>query len=249
MATDVRPILLLDVDGVLLDVSLYEAEWERLADQVFGPLFGSRAGGWSALQRTAWLDTTRRVTSALWKLNASERPPPSSFWIELLEQWIAGVCRNAELDAPATIEERAHVAQRAFECYVRNTSAVVPAAAETIAALSERFELHMASGNPAFIVESVLERIGVRELVGFPFGSDLAGAYKEDGTRFYEAICERLGTSAENVWVVDDRDPYLDAARELGAKTIKVGPATAGARHDLVVESLGSLPGALDRIR
>jgi FMN phosphatase YigB (HAD superfamily) len=243
---DVRPVMLLDVDGVLLDIGMQMAEWDRLADHVFEPLLGARDGGWAALQRGAWLDTSRRISNALWKLDAAQRPPPSSFWNELLEQWITQLCASAELNAPATVEDRALLGQRALAGYARNSRAVVSAAAETIASLSQRFELHMASGNPAFVVESVLEGIGVRELVGFPFGSDLASAYKEESARFYTSICERLGVNPEHVWVVDDRDTHLAAARALGAKTIKIGPAS-NARHDLVLPQLSALPAALER--
>ena len=58
--------------------------------------------------------------------------------------------------------------------------------------LSGQFEIHMASGNPSFVVETVLPRLGVSDRVGRPFGSDLVGCQKGD-SRFYPAILEACG--------------------------------------------------------
>jgi FMN phosphatase YigB (HAD superfamily) len=245
MATRSRPILLLDVDGVLLDFAGYDREWARLADAALAPLFGARNGGWAELRRATWSEVLEREGNALWKLSAAERPAPDAFWSDLHGKWIDRLCRAAAVEAPPTPAERARLGQRALDAYFRNTRAVVPGARAAIEQLSARFELHMASGNPACVVESVLEGIGVRGCVGLPFGSDLACAFKEDSERFYRAILDRLGARAADVWVVDDRDYNLLVARELGARTIKIGASSEGARHDVVVDSLPEVVAAL----
>ena len=46
-------VMLLDVDGVILDNDLYDSEWDRLAGQAFTPLFGDNLAAWPAAQLDA----------------------------------------------------------------------------------------------------------------------------------------------------------------------------------------------------
>jgi FMN phosphatase YigB (HAD superfamily) len=233
-----RPIVLLDVDGVLLDNALYDAEWERLADPACIPKLGGRPGQWAEALHSAWFDAAR----ALLARPAEERPAPAVWWRELQAEWIARACTLAGVDAPASLEQRAQAGRDALAHYFGHTQALVPGAAAAIAELAERFELHMSSGNPAFIVELVLERLGVRPLVGHPFGSDLLGIYKQQAAHFYRALFERIDADPAEIWVVDDMDGPLAAAHALGARTIKIGASGGTLAPARVAETFARVP-------
>ena len=115
-----------------------------------------------------------------------------------------------------------------------------------IKALAKNFEIHTASGNPSWVVETLLSGMGVRELIGKPFGSDLVG-YPKGHRTFHVRILKEVGALPEDSIVVDDDDSPLLAARKLGAKTVKVGGA--GLDHfDLTIGSLSELPDAILKV-
>ena len=243
-----RAILLLDLDGVVLDNERYEPEWERLAGRAFMPLLGGSADSWAEHQEAVWQEVSGRGVCELEEQSPLERPPPSEWWDRMNSEWIAETCERVGVRAPSTPRERIDVAERALAFYFRNTRGVFPGTADTIVRLSRGFEVHMASGNPASVVETVLERLGVREQVGFPFGSDLAGEYKQHSVPFYGEILSRIEAQPDPLIVVDDVDSALDAARELGAVTVKVGPASQGGEHDFLIETLAELPPLLESL-
>ena len=239
-------VMLLDVDGVILDSDQYDPEWERLAGQAFVPLLGGDPEAWPAAQSAAWNSVTARRFSELDEMSESERPHPSVWWDGLYAEWVEEACKLAGVSTP-TPEERARVGDAAFDFYCRNARGVFPETAGTIARLAERFELHMASGNPAWIVEAVLRGLGVRHLVGQPFGSDLAGALKRAPfEQFYRGIEAKIGQASKPI-VVDDDERCLAAARKtLGAITVRVGTPSEGDGDNIVIDRLSSLPALID---
>lgn len=156
------------------------------------------------------------------------------------------MCRVVGVEAPETFEERVDVAERATVHIIENTEGVFPGAAGAIEELSGRFEIHMASGNPSFVVESVLRRLGVRDRVGRPFGSDLVGCQKGD-SRFYPAILEIVGAEPSRAVVVDDGAEPLASARAAGLRTVQVGGPTEG-EPDLTVGFLAELPDVISEL-
>jgi FMN phosphatase YigB (HAD superfamily) len=233
-----RPIVLLDVDGVLLDNSLYDLEWQRLADDACIPRLGGRPGQWAPALHAAWLDAAR----ALLGPHGAQRLAPDLFWRALEHEWIERACALAGVVPPASAAERTLAARAASAHYFGHTRALVPDAAATIAELAQRCELHMSSGNPAFVVELVLQRMAVRPLVGQPFGSDLLGVYKQDAASFYRTLLTRIDADPRQVWVVDDMDGPLAAAHALGARTIKIGTTTSTATHARVTDTFARVP-------
>ena len=164
----------------------------------------------------------------------------SRWWDRVEAEWIAEVCKVVGVEAPETFEERVDVAERATIHILDNTEGVFPGAAGAIEELSGRFEIHMASGNPSFVVEAVLRRLGVSDRVGKPFGSDLVGCQKGD-SRFYPAILETVGAEPSRAVVVDDGAEALAAARAVGLKTVQVG-GPPSEKSDMTVGSLAELP-------
>jgi phosphoglycolate phosphatase-like HAD superfamily hydrolase len=241
-------VMLLDVDGVILDHDRSDPEWERLAGQAFSPHLGGAPDAWHAAQSDAWSRVSAREYRELDGLPESSWPHASDWWDRVNAQWIEEACKLVGVTAPRTPKARADIAERALDFYCRNTRGVFPGTADVIAQLAERFELHMASGNPARIVEALLRRLNVRELIGFPFGSDLAGALKRaPHEQFYRAITTKIGGHPEKLIVVDDYDRPLAAARELfGAVTVRVGTPSETDGDNIVIDRLSSLPALID---
>ena len=214
--------LLLDLDGVVLDNDQYVSEFDRLAAPAFVPLLGGEAASWARHQDPTWQRVWKRGCRQYVENPGSRGLNLTRWWDRLHAEWISETCAAVGVDPPPTFEERVDVAERVLTIFFQNTQSIVPEAASTIRSLSHRFELHMASGNPGWVIETVLERLGVRNLMGNPFGSDLLGLRKEDD-RFYPAILEAIGAAAEEAIVVDDDDSALTRARRLGIVTVRVG--------------------------
>ena len=85
-------------------------------------------------------------------------------------------------------------------------------------------------------------------MIGFPFGSDLAGALKRAPyEQFYGAITAKIGGHPEKLIVVDDYEKLLAAARELfGALTVRVGAPSETDSDNIMIDRLSSLPALID---
>ena len=105
----------------------------------------------------------------------------------------------------------------------------------------------MASGNPAWIIETVLERLGVRRLAGEPFGCDLIG-YQKGHENFYPAILESVGALPERTAVVDDGESHLERAADLGLNTIRVLESPGPSSADAAIGSISELPDVIDHM-
>ncbi len=235
-----RPVLLLDVDGVILDNERWEKESARLGGPALASLLGGDPEVWAAHQERVWQEVWRRGSSEFRSDPGLRGLNLSRWWDRVEAEWIAQVCEVVGVEAPGTFEERVDVAERATIHILENTEGIFPGAAGAIEELSGRFEIHMASGNPSFVVETVLRRLDVRDRVGRPFGSDLVGFQKGD-SRYYPAILEAVGAVPSRTIVVDDGEEPIAAARAAGLRTVQVG-GPPRARSDMVVRSLVGLP-------
>lgn len=241
-----RPVLLLDVDGVLLDNERWEEESARLGGPALASLLGGDPEVWAAHQERVWQEVWRRGCSEFRGDPGRRGLNLSRWWDRVEAEWIAQVCEVVGVEAPQTFEERVDVAERATIRILENTEGVFPGAPGAIEELSGPFEIHMASGNPSFVVETVLRRLGVSDRVGRPFGSDLVGHQKGD-SRFYPAILEAVGAEPSRAIVVDDGAEPLAAARAAGLKTVRVG-GPPGAGSDLTVGSVAELPDVIHEL-
>ena len=232
--------LFLDLDGVILDDAKWESESGRLVGATFSELFGGDAEVWTGNQQRLWMRVWNRGNEEYREALGLRRLNLSRWWDRLHAEWVLQLCVEVGVEAPCTFEERVDAAERALTNVYLNTNAVFPGSGAAIRALANDFEIHTASGNPSWIVETVLSAIGVRELIGRPFGSDLVGFHKGHDS-FYARILNEVGALPEASIVVDDGDaPLLDAGK-IGAKTVKVGAAESGP-FDLTIGSLSELP-------
>jgi len=236
-------VVLLDVDGVLLDHTQWEQEWARLAGPALCPVLGGNSQAWVEHQEAVW----QRVWQQACREDARELGLRglnlSRWWDRVFAEWIAELCACVGVDSPATFEERVDAAERVLSFFHQHTEAVVPGAAEAIMSLSGTFDIHMASGNPSWIVENILARLGVTNVVGTPFGSDLVGVQKGN-ERFYPTILERVGVSGREAILVDDGDGCLANASRWGIRTVKVGDP-GSSDHEATIPTIAGLPGFL----
>lgn len=243
MGRDELRFLFLDVDGVILDNAMWEAESSRLAGAAFSELLGGDADVWAEHQERLWLRVWNRGNEEYTEALGLRRLNLSRWWDRLHAEWVVQLCDQVGMEAPGTFEERVDVAERALTNVYLNTRAVFPGAAAVIEALAKDFEIHTASGNPSWVIETLLTGMGIRELIGRPFGSDLVGLQKGHRT-FHARILNKVGSMPQESIVVDDHETPLLAARELGATTVRVGDAGSG-EFDLAIESLSDLPNAI----
>ena len=241
-----RPVLLLDIDGVILDNERWEEESARLGGPALASLLGGDPEAWAAHQERVWVEVWSRGCGEFRGGPGLRGLNLSRWWDRVEAEWIAEVCEVVGVEAPETFEERVDAAERTTIHIIENTQGVYPGAAGAIEELSGRFEIHMASGNPSFVVQAVLRRLGVRDRVGRPFGSDLVGCQKGDA-RFYPAILEAVGAAPSRAIVVDDGAEPLASARAAGLRTVQVGGAPSG-ESDLTVGSLAELPDVISEL-
>ena len=246
MTQNEQRFLFLDVDGVILDNALWEAESNRLVGAAFSELLGGDSSVWARNHHRLWMRVWNRGNAEYTEALGMRRLNLSRWWDRLHAEWVLQLCVEAGVEAPSTFEERVDVAERALTNVYLNTGAVFPGTGAAIRTLANDFEIHTASGNPSWVVESVLSAIGVRELIGKPFGSELVG-YQKGHDTFHTRILEDVGALAENSIFVDDFDSVLFAARKIGAKTVKVGAAGSDP-FDLTIGSLSELPGMISKI-
>ena len=243
MGRDELRFLFLDVDGVILDNAMWEAESSRLVGAAISELLGGDADAWAEHQERLWLRVWNRGNEEYTEALGLRRLNLSRWWDRLHAEWVLQLCDEVGVEAPRTFEERVDVAERAFTNVYLNTRAVFPGAGAAIEALAKDFEIHTASGNPSWVIETLLTGMGIRELIGRPFGSDLVG-YQKGHRTFHARILNEVGARPQESIVVDDHEMPLLAAAKLGAKTVRVGNA-GSCEFDLAIESLSELPNAI----
>ncbi len=93
-------VVLLDVDGVLLDNDRYDAEWARLGEPAFVPLLGGRGDAWAEAQDVAWRRVYKRSTAELRSLTGDARPSPADWWARAIGAEPGKVIVVDDLDGP-----------------------------------------------------------------------------------------------------------------------------------------------------
>ncbi len=137
--------------------------------------------------------------------------------------------------------ETAHAA--AYDPVLRAQVEAMPGAPETVAALAALgLPLAVASASPRQQVLAVLERLGLRAIIGVVAAGDEVARGKP-APDVYLLACARLGTDPARCVAVEDSGPGLAAAKAAGLRVVAVpSPATAGqvaiVGADLVLSSL-----------
>lgn len=234
-----RSTIFLDLDGVLVDNGPpLGAAFRRGVSEALHARYGGDLEAWARAHDDAYANAPP---------TPPELPPLEAYrWQDMMG--VRGPCLRMGVEPPseevcATI---GHVIDRRVRLELADT---LPGAAEAIRELRGAHVLHMASGNAAWAVEGVLERMGVQAHLGLMCGADLVGVMKgrED---FYDALFAVAGASTQDAIVVDDSARILVQAKAAGAATGLVVPPGREVPSDLggvdlVVGALSELAGVL----
>ncbi len=233
--------LFIDDGGVLSDNSRRAPEWRRLIAEFFPPRLGGEPDDWAEANRATW----RQVAEAHQPAMAVE-----GHYVEGLEvyegAWLVAMCEHVGVDPPEG-EACAALAREASLYIMRRVRAAYPDAAETVLALAEAgYSLHTASNQASWELEAYLAPMGVVDRFGILFGADFVGCMKPN-PRYYERAFALAGADPSRALVLDDTSEFLDAAREVGARTVLVGTAEAPPGH-LAIPCLAALPALLETL-
>lgn len=227
-----RSTIFLDLDGVLVDNRgpLQDA-YTRAVSEVLHERLGGDLDEWARAHETFFRDVA---------------PAPEGLTPQDAYRWediagALGACRVLGIDPPWDEDEAARVGDEMNHRARLKYATFCDGAAEAIRALSTTRSLHMASGNAAWVVEGMLERLEVREHLGVMCGADVVGAQK--GTpAFYPRLFALAGVDASEAIVVDDSPGVLALAKAAGAATVLVSREEAGEVDgvDMVAPSLAT---------
>lgn len=232
--------LFIDDGGVLNDNARRGPEFLRLIAEFFPPRLGGTPEAWGEANRA----TFRRVIAE--HEAAITAPDAYLQGYETYERaWLRAMCEYVGVTPPEGNACGA-LAREALLYITSRARAAFPGAAEMVAKLAgEGYTLHTGSNQASWEMEGYLSTMGIRDYFGFLFGADLVNVMKP-----YPAYYERAFALAEvdpaRALVLDDSPGYLDAAREVGARTVLVGPA-APSGHP-AIPSLAALPALLETL-
>ncbi len=233
--------LFIDDGGVLSDNSRRAPEWRRLIAEFFPPRLGGEPEAWAEANRATW----RQVAEAHQPAMAVEGHYVQA--LEVYEQaWLVAMCEHVGVAAPAG-DACAALARESSLYIMRRVRGAFPDAAEAVASLSDAgYTLHTASNQASWELKAYLAPMGVVDRFGFLFGADLVGCMKPN-PRYYERAFAFAEVDPSRALVLDDSPEFLDAARDVGARTVLVGPTEAPPGH-LAIPSLAALPALLETL-
>jgi phosphoglycolate phosphatase len=117
----------------------------------------------------------------------------------------------------------------------------------TAEALSQIEHKALLTGNPELVARARMERLGLAEF--FPPGQGAFGCDAEDRAELIDTARRRAGEWPRGQTVaVGDTEADVTGARSAGIRVIGFGPDPALAEADAVIERMGELPAALERL-
>lgn len=233
--------LFIDDGGVLNDNSRRGPEFMRLVAEFFPPRLGGKPETWAEVNRATFQGVFDAHKDAMAVVDAYHQEV-----VAYETAWLTAMCEGVGV-SPPDASDCAALAREALLYITRRTRAAYPGAAETVAILvGAGYTLHTASNQPSWELEGYLSGMGVLDHFGILFGADLVNAMKPSRT-YYERAFAMAGVDPARALVLDDSPEYLDAARDVGARAVLVGPAGAPSGH-LAIPSLAALPALLETL-
>ena len=233
--------LFIDDGGVLNDNSRRAPEFQRLVADFFPPRLGGEPAAWAEANRETFQQVFDTHKDAMAVDDAYEQGA-----VAYETAWLVAMCEHVGV-APPEGDACSTLAREALLYITRRARAAFPGAAETVAMLARAgYTLHTASNQPSWELEGYLSCMGILDHFGILFGADLVSAMKPSCT-YYERAFALTGVDPARALVLDDSPGYLDAAREVGARTVLVGGDASAAGH-LAIPSLVALPSLLETL-
>jgi phosphoglycolate phosphatase-like HAD superfamily hydrolase len=229
----------LDVDGVLVDADKLPLEYVRLMGDVLAPALGGVPEDWGTANAIVFPRVWARLQDS-----THDRDELTRLIAVATVQGMAD-----ELGIAPPNEDTCMRLDNDFTRYVRvHGDFFFDASAGVVRTLAARYELHMTSGNASAEIEVMLDRLGVRDLVGFMCGSDLVDTRK-GGPDFYPRLFAATKTDPADavVVVVDDQPAQLAQAAALGAATVLIEATPSGVTHPVAatIRTIDELPAAI----
>ena len=230
----------LDVDGVITDFEHLPAQWDRYIGDLLAPALGREVEDWGRANRA--------VFPGVWAQNTEWGPDPAYRQRREGIEIIAAMCDHLNVARPS--DDRSEALWQEIEVHVANQGvAIFPGARAAVEALSSRWAVHTATGNPSRRVVAYFRSIDALDLLGVPSGPDLVGIWKAT-PEFYDRTFALAGVDPRRAVVVDDAPGQLELAASRGARTVLVD-ATGdedGSDFDAVVRVIDEVPAAIEAI-
>ncbi|MFW5867372.1 MAG: pyrimidine 5'-nucleotidase [Armatimonadota bacterium] len=119
-----------------------------------------------------------------------------------------------------------------------------PELREMMQALPQR--LYVFTNAPSIYARRALEALDIADLIEEVFDIETTGGRPKPECGCYDHVVEAVGAPPERVALLEDTEPNLEPAADLGMLTIKVGPPPPEGDH-LYVEELLDLPELLQK--
>lgn len=230
----------LDVDGVLNDQSALQRQWDDHIGFVLANELGHRPEDWARANRA--------IFPAFWAARATWGDDSHVLIHGEAVYIIGAMCDYLGVTPPPVADRPALMKRVDIHVSSQGTSAV-PEAAAILRELSRDFSLHIATGNPSWRVNALLEYLGVGDIVGVRCGSDLIRAAKHTPA-YYDQLFALAGVRPGDSAIVDDSLAQVRLAAGAGARTVHVTkPCEGPCPADAHVGWLGELPAALRVLR
>jgi HAD superfamily hydrolase (TIGR01509 family) len=233
-----RLTIFLDDGGVMNDNRRRGPAWQRLVSAFFTPRLGGDPAAWREANRVVaerlWADYTRTMRG---RTDADV----AAFQRANQIAWLAGMCALVGVPAPPD-DECLALAEQAAAFVTPRVDAAFPGAVAAIRQLhAAGHALHTASGEWTADLHGYLTGMGVRDLFGRLYGTDLINTFKE-GPAYYARIFADAGIAPAEALVVDDTPIAVEWAARAGARAVLVGAAPGPAGATRVIAGLAELP-------
>jgi HAD superfamily hydrolase (TIGR01509 family) len=166
-------------------------------------------------------------------------------WVNAMAEKLAGRL------TPAMVMEE--ILNRMSESYAKGAVRILPGAQEALEFTAGRFRLGLASGSPRLLIDAALRGAKWTQYFEEVLSSDEVGSGKPSPDIYVEII-RRMRIGGDEAVVVEDSGNGILAGFAAGAKVVAVPnrfmrpSADVLSKASVVVDSLESLPEAIDRI-
>jgi phosphoglycolate phosphatase-like HAD superfamily hydrolase len=210
--------LFIDKGGVLIDNTTLSPQYRRL----LGEFLPSELGGDSDAWANANVGAAERAFA---RYQQAYRTAPATnvrdWYAEDVRRWLYEMCDEVGRPRPPAAQAD-RIASAAHEYVRRRVDIHAVRIVERLRDFHERgLKLHVASGDQHADLVGYLDTLGVRDLFGRVYGSDLVNTWKS-GPDYYRAILADSGTAAANAVVIDDSPRAIEWAGECGVRGVLV---------------------------
>ena len=210
--------LFIDKGGVLIDNTVLSPQYRRLLGEFLPSELGGDPDAWA----NANIGAAERAFARYQQ--ASQTAPTTTvrdWYAEDVRRWLYEMCDEVgRARPPAAQADR--IANAAHDYVRRRVDIHAPLIVSRLREFHLRgLTLHVASGDQHPDLIGYLETLGVLDLFGRVYGSDLVNVWKS-GPAYYRAILADTKTDADSAVVIDDSPRAIGWAGECGLRGVLV---------------------------